>query len=64
MGITNIMSKYISDQHLSVSQITLDTGIPADKLQNDTKEILTAEELLILCRYLHVRPEEMMDNDA
>ena len=58
MGITDDLSKYISENMLSVMQISADTGINKDKLSYGTEQILTAEELLVLCRYLNVRPED------
>lgn len=62
MSITNTIARYISDNHLTVSQITKDTGINPDKLSTDTNMILSSQELLILCSYLHIKPEELLEN--
>lgn len=60
MGITKAISDYISENKLSVGQISGDTGVDAKKIMPDTSEVLSAEELLTLCSYLNIRPEEMV----
>lgn len=57
--ITKRIAEYISHNQISISQITLDTGISGEKLQIDTTGTLNATELLVLCDYLNIRPEEM-----
>lgn len=61
MGITNDISRYISDNHLSVSQIAYDTGIAEEKMTSGTAEVLTSGEMLDLCSYLRIKPEEIME---
>ena len=58
MNITKTIAGYISDNHLTVSQISRDTGIEPVKLMPDTTKRLSSQELLVLCSYLHVKPEE------
>ena len=59
MDITKIIAGYIFDNNLTVSQISLDTGIESDKLMPDSKMKLSSQELLVLCSYLHIKPEEL-----
>lgn len=59
MDITKIIAGYIFDNNLTVSQISLDTGIESDKLMPDSKMELSSQELLVLCSYLHIKPEEL-----
>ena len=54
MDITKIIAGYIFDNNLTVSQISLDTGIESDKLMPDSKMKLSSQELLVLCSYLHI----------
>lgn len=60
MGITKTVAEYISENCLSVSQISSDTGIAPEKLTAGTDQTLTAQELLKVCSYLRVRPEDML----
>lgn len=60
MGITEAIARYISKNHLSISRIGQDLEIDFIKLQPGTKEVLTGEELLKLCQYLRIRPEEIL----
>ena len=46
MNITKIIAGYISDNHLTVSQISLDTGIEMNKLMPDSQKKLSSQELL------------------
>lgn len=59
INITKIIAGYISDNHLTVSQISLDTGIEMNKLMPDSQKKLSSQELLVLCSYLHIKPEEL-----
>ena len=59
MGITTAIANYILENHLSVDQIVKDTGVDERKLQPETEEILSGEEMLSLCAYLRIKPEEI-----
>lgn len=57
-GVSKIIAEYIKENKLSVSQISMDTGVPIDKLLNKS-EPLNAAEFLEVCSYLNLRPEDM-----
>ena len=63
MNITNSLVHYIHENRISVSQVSADTKIPQEKLKLQTKDVLSAEEMLVLCQYLHVKPEDFMDSN-
>ena len=61
MGITEAIAKYISDSKIPIEQVALDTQIDMEKLVIDTKYILSSQEMLEVCAYLRVRPEELVE---
>lgn len=54
------IAKYICENHISVEQVSRDTGIAEAKLINRSEENLSATELLEVCVYLNIRPEQLM----
>lgn len=56
--ITDKIAKYISEQKISVNQVSKDTQIAKEKLQVPPQSGLNAEEMLSLCNYLHITPEK------
>ncbi len=61
MGITNAIAKYIEDNRISITQVVADTGIQIEKFDENTTEILSAQEMLRLCAYLRVKPEDIAE---
>lgn len=57
---TRFLADFIEKNQISIIDISEKLDIPAGKLFPGTRESLTADECLKLCRYLHVRPEEIM----
>jgi len=61
MGITEAIAKYISDNKISIEQVSSDTEIEVQKLQLNSKSILSSQEMLTVCSYLRVSPEELVE---
>lgn len=55
--VTKEIAKYISEKQISTVEIENKLHIPKRKLKVDTNDKLTAEEFLMLCAYLKIRPE-------
>jgi len=55
--VTKEIAKYIWENQISTVEIENKLHIPKRKLAVDTKDKLTAEEFLMLCAYLRIRPE-------
>jgi len=60
--VTKEIAKYILENQLSITDIEKKLRIPMRKLTVDTEEKLTAEEFLLLCAYLKIRPEDYYCN--
>ncbi|MCR4566931.1 MAG: hypothetical protein K5769_02700 [Pseudobutyrivibrio sp.] len=61
MGITEIIAKYIYENNISLKQISIDTDIDIKKLDLESNQILTGQEMLTVCSYLRIRPEELVE---
>ena len=61
MKMTELLSAYLKERRMDLEWIAKQTGIPARKLSYPPKEPLNAEELLRLCSYLHVKPEQFWE---
>ncbi|WP_458459746.1 hypothetical protein [Pseudobutyrivibrio sp.] len=61
MGITEIIAKYISDSKIPLEQVASDTEIEVEKLTLNSKYILSSQEMLTVCSYLRISPEELME---
>ena len=61
MGITEAIAKYISDNKISLEQVSSDTEIDAEKLELNSKYILSSQEMLTVCSYLRISPEELVE---
>ena len=55
--VTKEIAKYISEKQISTVDLEKKLHIPKQKLDVGTKDKLTAEEFLMLCAYLKIRPE-------
>lgn len=53
------IASYIRENHISVQQTCIDTGIDPEMLQGKNDKKMTATEFLELCMYLDIRPEDM-----
>lgn len=60
--MTYQLQAYIRENGFSPDVISRETGIPYIKLTEDARRPLNGEELLQLCAYLHVRPEDFFQN--
>lgn len=60
--VTQEIANYIYKKQISINKIEEKLRIPRQKLTVDTKEKLTAEEFLLLCAYLKIRPEDFYSN--
>lgn len=58
-NITRKIAEYIFRQKISVSRIEEDTKVAREKIELPPRGNLTATELLELCSYLHIKPEEV-----
>lgn len=56
---TRWVAKYIAEKHISVEKIAEELQISEEKLCVQTEQTLDADELLKLCAYLQIRPEEI-----
>jgi len=61
MGITEAIAKYIFDSKISLEQVASDTEIEVEKLKLNSKHILSSQEMLTVCSYLRISPEELME---
>ena len=62
MGKTNVTSdiaNYLQENRIEPCRVSRDTGIAVRKLRPDGASALNATELLVLCEYLQVEPEEI-----
>ena len=57
---TQYLAKHIEQKQLSIIDISKRLHISITKLIPETRESLTAEEFLMLCQYLQVKPEEII----
>ena len=53
------MAEYIEKNHISIEEIEQKLHISREKLIIGTEQTLSGEELLELCVYLRIRPEEI-----
>lgn len=61
---TRWMAEYIEQNHISVEEIAEKLQISKEKLFVQTQQTLDADELLKLCAYLRIRPENIpMDQE-
>ena len=60
--VTKEIAKYISEKQFSITDIEEKLRIPKRKLTINTEDKLTAEEFLLLCAYLKIRPENYYSN--
>lgn len=56
---TKWVAEYIEENHISVEKIAETLQIPKEKLYVQTEQTLDADELLKLCAYLCIRPENI-----
>jgi len=68
-NVTAVLAKYIRQNHISVNQVSKDTGISEKKLSVFDDMImdeckLSASEFLALCAYLNIKPEEVGQKNA
>lgn len=56
---TEYLAQYIEKNRLSAENISMNTGIPVEKIIPGTKEILEGQELLDLCSYLYIDPKSI-----
>ena len=61
MGITEAIAKYISDNKISLEQVASDTKIDSEKLKLNSRYILSSQEMLTVCSYLRISPEELVE---
>ena len=61
MGITEAIAKYITDSKISLEQVASDTNIDIEKLKLNSKYILSSQEMLTVCSYLRISPEELVE---
>lgn len=57
--MTRKLQAYIQINNYSPETISEETGIPYIKLTPDAQRPLNGEEMLRLCAYLHIRPEDI-----
>lgn len=53
------LAEYMKNRHYSVEAAAARLEIPVEKLTSFSGEPLTADELLRLCQYLHIKPERI-----
>lgn len=58
MDVSSRIVNYLADNHISIKDVIEATKIPEEKLKPGGGK-LTAEEMLDLCYYLNIRPENM-----
>jgi DNA-binding Xre family transcriptional regulator len=58
INVSKNVVRYIMDNHISIIQMSKDIGISVEKLKGK-QGVFNAEELLKICFYLNVRPEDM-----
>lgn len=68
-NVTATLAQYIRQNHISVTQVSKDTGIPEPKLSVFDDVVrdefkLNASEFLTLCAYLNIKPEEVGQENA
>ena len=56
---TRWVAEYIEKNHISIEEIEQKLHISREKLIIGTEQTLSGEELLELCVYLRIRPEEI-----
>ena len=56
---TRWVAEYIAKNHISIEEIEKKCHISREKLTIGTEQTLSGEELLELCVYLRIRPEEI-----
>ena len=61
MKMTGMLSTYLKERQMDITLIAAQTGISVGKLSDPPEQPLSAEELLQLCSYLHVRPEQFWE---
>jgi len=61
MEISRAIAKYIYDSKISLEQVALDTKIDICKLDINSTHVLSSQEMLEVCSYLRVRPEELVE---
>ena len=61
MGITKAIAKYIFDSKIPLKQVASDTNVDIKKLSLNTNLILSSQEMLTVCSYLRIRPEELVE---
>lgn len=57
-NITNDIYNYVIKNNISITQICKDTDISLDKIIKENRK-LSATELLEICRYLNIQPEQI-----
>lgn len=60
MDVTSCIAKYIGEKNIEIEEVVEATHIKREKLTLN-QEKLTAGELLELCAYLGVRPEDFYE---
>lgn len=58
-NISQRLAMYMEQNGISVRAVSLHTNIPESKLRIGASQPLNATELLELCSYLRVRPEDI-----
>lgn len=58
-SVTIWLAEYLQNNHISTKQVAEHTGISEKKLLTGTTKTLNATELLELCAYLNIQPEEI-----
>lgn len=56
---TKWMAEYMAQGQISIEKTAQTLQIPKEKLCVQTEQTLDADELLKLCVYLHIRPENI-----
>lgn len=58
MNSSKNIVEYIRINKIPVNQMANDIGIPEERLMDEEVDF-SASELLVICDYLNIRPEEM-----
>lgn len=59
MKSSRYIRNYIADHDLNIQTISQDTQISTHKLTTDCQQPFNATEFLVLCIYLHLKPEQI-----
>lgn len=57
--VTEYFLKYFEKNRINIEEISDITGIKIEKISENYKKALSAEEFLKLCAYLRITPEEV-----